>query len=77
MTLGHFIYPNTRKQQAVGDNKDVTRDKVIMLTAGPNYICQSYTHAVKINIIIYWGKKSVTQPRDASMSRQTHRLGSC
>lgn len=68
MTLGHFIRVNTHKQHAAGDNKDVTRDKVIMLTSGPNYICQSHTRAVKIKTINYW-EKGVTQPRDAKMSR--------
>lgn len=43
MTAGHFIYVNTQKQHAAGHDKDVTRDKVTILTSGPNYICQSHT----------------------------------
>ena len=68
MTPGLFIYANKHKQHAAGDDDDVTRHKVIMGTSGPDYICQSHTHAVKTNTIIYW-EKGVTQTEDVNMSR--------
>lgn len=57
----HFIYVNIQcRKHAPGDDEDVTRDEVILLTLGPYHICQSHTRAVKINGIIYL-EKEVTQ----------------
>lgn len=59
-----------------GGYRDVTRDKVRMLTSGPDYICQPHTHAVRIKDFIYW-ENEVTQTRDVNTSRWTRSLWSC
>lgn len=69
-------HTHTHKQLAAGDDEDVTTDKVVMLTSGPNYICQSHTRAVKTDTMIYW-KKEVTQTKDGKMSRETRGPWSC
>lgn len=38
--------------KASGDSKNVTSDKVIMLSLRPNYICQLHAH-VQIKSILY------------------------